>query len=736
MANNEIRQKIILEGEREYKEALKEANRNLKTLRSELKAETAELGKNATEQQKTEIRVKSLQKQIQEQEKIVKTYTAALNEVREKYADNEDEIAKWEIKLNDARTALANMKNGLGDVGQGFQQATADANTGVTAAQSFAEAFRSLSDIGDNISGAIEEIFKGTVDMVRDVISDVWGQVVDLAARSNNLVDLAGFWNTDVTTIQKYKGAVAEVSASLEDLNTIVTKINSKDSKKIAELTGVSNANYKDQWEYAMAVMDAMSKMSTEARNNAGFEIFGGRQATKAFDLLNDWSTVLANLDKYDAENGGYGLTKEELQSMSELYDKVNGLKQSWSELKDMATVKLFGQLSLDVTGNAQSILDAFLEYFNADSDDERNTAIEKLETNIKEMFETIAQAIRDGIKILKDVSEDLKASKDPIVQGIGNILGGIADALQWFTADNAQNFKTALMIIAGVWGSAEVLKMVSVIGELAGHVRTIKLYRGLNGVLKAIGGGSGTGTAAAGAGAAAEGAGIASGAGSALPLMMQNAAIIGAAITPALIAQSADERRVEERRQARVDAAEHLDGTEKEFLLQAADALGLKRDENGNIERNVFGQGWIGGNEAEIERLLMGLGDRSDLQKSQLHNLLNGSFTSAGYDTWSELMRLWSGEGMDMGRMTAMLDAITEAYTRIPETPADWWKGGTNEDGVTSQDIQSLNKMPEAVKGAVAALIGSIRINLDGQKVADILTPQVSERVARDLED
>ena len=114
MANNEIRQKIILEGEREYKEALKEANRNLKTLRSELKAETAELGKNATEQQKTEIRVKSLQKQIQEQEKIVKTYTAALNEVREKYADNEDEIAKWEIKLNDARTALANMKNGLG----------------------------------------------------------------------------------------------------------------------------------------------------------------------------------------------------------------------------------------------------------------------------------------------------------------------------------------------------------------------------------------------------------------------------------------------------------------------------------------------------------------------------------------------------------------------------------------------------------------------------------------------
>ena len=50
MANNEIKQKIVLEGEQQYKNAIKDAQRNLKTLRSELKAETAELGKNATEQ--------------------------------------------------------------------------------------------------------------------------------------------------------------------------------------------------------------------------------------------------------------------------------------------------------------------------------------------------------------------------------------------------------------------------------------------------------------------------------------------------------------------------------------------------------------------------------------------------------------------------------------------------------------------------------------------------------------
>jgi elongation factor Ts len=67
---NDIKQRIVLEGEKEYNAALKSAQRNLKTLRSELKAETAELGSNATAQQKDEVKTKSLTKQIAEDPKM------------------------------------------------------------------------------------------------------------------------------------------------------------------------------------------------------------------------------------------------------------------------------------------------------------------------------------------------------------------------------------------------------------------------------------------------------------------------------------------------------------------------------------------------------------------------------------------------------------------------------------------------------------------------------------------
>ena len=176
--NNDIRQKIVLEGEKEYSAALKEAQRNLKVLRSELKAETAELGKNATAQEKNEAKVKNLQKQIKEQEKVVRTYENALKEVKEKYGDNADAVAKWEVKLNEARATLGNMKSDLDNVGNSFKNVDSNAQMGVVAAKSFADSLQSIGTAADSISGALESAFSSVLGVISDAISDLWEEVM------------------------------------------------------------------------------------------------------------------------------------------------------------------------------------------------------------------------------------------------------------------------------------------------------------------------------------------------------------------------------------------------------------------------------------------------------------------------------------------------------------------------------------------------------------------------------
>ena len=742
---NKVKQRIELDGEKEYKKALDDAYRTLRVLKSELKAETAELGKNATAQEKNAVKMKSLQKQIAEQEKIVKTYKDTLEEVRKKYSDNQEEIAKWEQKLNNARTTLANMKNDLEGVGDGFKAMQTDANMATVASKSAADAIGSLADIGGSISDSIEGIFTGMLTTVKGAISDIWADVVDLAARSNNLVDLAGFWNTDVTTIQKYAGAVEAASAHLEDLSAIVTKINAGDMKKITELTGVSGANYKDQWEYAMAVMDAMSKMSKEERNAAGFEIFGGRQATKAFDLLNDWQTVLDNLDKFDATKGGYGLAEEELQNMSTLYDKINAVKASWQSLQDMATVKLFGSLSLDLTSNAQGILDGFLAYFNADSDQEREEAIGQIEENITAMFTRVKQAIQDGIALVDKIAEDMKASEDPTVQTIGKLMGGLADALEWFTEDNMSHVVTALEILAAFWIAGKGLQMAGTIAELAANIRTLSFF-------KLIGGSAG------GLGAIGETVGTSAGT-SFLAVLKTNlpgilaGALVGLPVVDALLHPEKYDKRTEAEK-----ALEGMNGTP----LEQVENLLQKPDQAKDALHALFGdrpkKEETPPPEEELPRVYVDTtGEIIPLKKTPQGNVTGYDVTDeqmaaveAFWDVlrekgadftdeeWDAYEKAFQGQEELFDKIDDMMNHLIQTednWRGIEDLPADWWLHGANQgEGITNENLSAFNSLPNKMEKAVARAVSGIRVSIDGRTAGQILAPYVSESIASNI--
>ena len=495
---NTITQKIKLEGEKEYNAKLQEASRNLKTLDSRLKAETAELGKNATQQQKNELRTKNLQLQIAEQEKVVKTLTEALKQAKEQYSDNEDVIQDWEQRLNKARASLANMKNGLNDAGGGFRNIASNALMAVTASNSVADSFDKLAKAGDSISGALENAFTGAVGAVREAVTAVWGEISALAAKSNNYMDLAGFWNTSATEIQKYGQAVRYAGADLETLNDLVIKITTADSKKIAELTGVSQEGYTDLWEYAMAVMDAMNLIGQEnpnKRNDIAEEIFGKKGFTKAMALAQDWEQVKENLWRFDAENGGLGLKQEEIEKMDQLAKNIEGIRANWESLKEMAVISLTGDLAMNLTGNVQAILDALKKYLDADSDEERQAAIKEIDDNIVAMFDAVKKAIEEGLKRMDELAAELQKSDNPAVKAVGDIMAGLVQALEWFTEDNANNAVKALGILVGFWAGPKVLSTVATIGKFAASLRTLKTFKMSKDLINMLGGGGNGGT-------------------------------------------------------------------------------------------------------------------------------------------------------------------------------------------------------------------------------------------------
>ena len=677
MAGKQIKQEIVLSGEKQYNAAIKEAQRNLKTLQTALKAETAEMGKNATAQQKNEAKVKSLKEQIKEQEKIVQTLREALAAAKEEYGDNGAEVARWEQKLNNARTTLANMKNDLEGVGSGFNTVSTDAAAATVATKSVADALGSIGDAGESVSGAIENIFSGMIDAVTDAVGELWGLISETAAKANNWTDIAGYWGTDAQTIQQYARAVGASANSFEDLQSAVSKIVlGGKGKTITELVGISDVNYINEWDYAMAVMDQLYRMSASGKDMTPIyeQIFGEKKSTKVMDLVNDWKTIQQYLPQFNGNDTGYGMSDQELGTMNDLWVQINAIEEKWNAIKENFAAG-FGQVSMDLLVNVEGTLDGIADYLNATDDSGREAALEKIRTNVEEFFTKLADIIRESIGILRDVGEGLQESDDPLTGAIGNILVSLADSLQWMV-DNQEAVKGAFEAIFGAWLIAKLAAVAGQLGSILLQIEAVKAFKGVS---------AATGAAEAAAAGSTAGASWGAAFGSAVMKAVPWLAGLLVFIENAITEQGNDDI---------------LD--ENGQLTESAKEAGFYTDENGEIQNTIMQpQVWDVGPQQEpktAEETMQEIGGGLDArQRAALESWWDAyrkDPTGDGSDS------AWAGVEEAFGENTELLDRMSDAID-------DWLTRGGNED-------YGRENLLDAVQAAAQAAVEEIVEDVD----------------------
>lgn len=481
MASGDIKQKIILEGEDAYRKALQDANRNLKTLKSALKAETAELGANATAQQKNEVKLKSLRKQIAEQEKIVKTYRDALEEVRAKYGDNEDAIAKWEQKLNNARTTLANMKNQIDATGNSYKNIESGAKSAAVENAALALSFEKISEAAGTMSSKIEGIFKGVASSISAVVGTIWSDLMEIAAKADDWTDMADFFGSSTTNVQRWARALGDIGTDMSTITTLVSQLKyGGKADKVTEWFGISDENYSDDLQYLYAVLEAMQTYRSEMESNGTWEsamsdIFGARRVKTITDILGDWERFQKGMATYDVENGGIGVSAEDLQTMDELNYQVESLKGKWKAFKDQVETQLFGKIALDITSNFQNALDALIAFMDADTQEEKDAAIEKFKDNLVEAFTKIGEAVNAAGEALEEVGKGLQGSENGYVKLLGDLLSTVGSVLQWLAdPNNVALVEGAFTALFAVWATSKALEFVSTLKSVSGYITNI----------------------------------------------------------------------------------------------------------------------------------------------------------------------------------------------------------------------------------------------------------------------
>ena len=733
---NDIKQKIVLEGEQQYRNAIKDAQRNLKTLRSELKAETAELGANATAQEKNAAKIKSLQKQIKEQEKIVKANKEALAEVKEKYADNADAIAKYEQKLNESRTALANMKNELDNVGQGFKDVSVNAAQATVATKSVADSLGSIGDIGESVSSAIESVFMGLMETVKGVAMEIWDLIAETAAKADRWGDLAGFYGSTAEEVQEINTAIDAAGANFEDFISLMNNLQFKGKdKKLVDWLGLSSVNYDNEVEFAMVALEKLNKkkeeLGTGKFNKELGEVFGGK-SSGFLELIDKYQKIVEK--RQELKDNGYLMSSEELNTMSEVNNTLASIETKWEALKSKFAAG-FGTVTLDITTKAEGVLDALAEYFNATDEQGRADALAKLEENVTGIFVALGDAIADGIEVLDKVAGQLQESNNPIVKALGDLLGHVVEILKWLTEDNAKNFERALYIIAGAWTAGKVIDMVATIGQLAGNLAALKTAGGLKALTNILTGGGDMASAGTSAGAS-WGAAFAKAVLKAAPWLIGLYTLLNPSPTS--------------------DELGNNELVKDGKVTKEGEKLGYKLDETGDLIRDVDEidpkymsksyRLWLEDQKTEQEMNAeqnMTAAQWSAIQKwwDEVERAKDGDFTD---EEWDEIHKVFEGNEGTLDKLMDMIDYLKQSneetngkntWQGIEDLPAEWWQtqGGNtgNTEGLTTHDARTMTQAVNNMPGAVTKGLGNVKVYMDKTVVGNLVADEVSKQIA-----
>lgn len=346
----DIGPKIGLDGEKEFRAALQSMGQQLKTLDTEMRAVTSAFSANDRSQAALSAQSDVLTKKLSTQEARLAEIQKALDYARANYAENSNEVQRWQQALNNATTdvnktkaQLAELDKGLGDTGDALDDAGKQA-------ASFGDVLKAnlLSNI---IINGVKQLASAVKSMAGEFITSAAEVKAETAAFDQTFGNLGD-------TASAAIGRVASESGILQTrLNTLGSKIyafarssggDTEQSMALMEralrAAADSAAYYDTSVEQATETLQSFLKgnfandaalglSATEAtRNAAAMELFGDKYAN--LTEIQKQETLLKMVEDSQRLSGAMGQAAREADG----WENVTGnLKETWRQFQAQA---------------------------------------------------------------------------------------------------------------------------------------------------------------------------------------------------------------------------------------------------------------------------------------------------------------------------------------------------------------------------------------------------------------
>ena len=315
MGTQSIGPKIELQGEREFKQALRDIDAGLKVNASEMQKVTAEFDKNDKSMQGLTAKSDALQKSIASQSDKVKLLQAALEKSAQKYGESDQKTMAWQTSLNNAEAELIAMNKEL-----------------VTNSEAIESANKNTLSLGDAVTGLANVVGL-------DIPPAMQGMVDKLGKVSASGAALVGVLGGIVTAMVKTAFSTAEAADVIDKASQRVG-VTAEEYQKYAyaaQLSGMETTKLEElmkKQQTAFANASSGSKDATAAYRELGIGV-KYINSEQAFDQV---IKKLADMDDTTRRNAlASKIFRESFADLSPLLnagsDGITSMKQEIANL-------------------------------------------------------------------------------------------------------------------------------------------------------------------------------------------------------------------------------------------------------------------------------------------------------------------------------------------------------------------------------------------------------------------
>jgi hypothetical protein len=465
----EIKTRFRLEGEQQYKKAMTEAANAVKVLNSEQKLAKAQFKNTGDAEKYAAQQSDILKKKIEQQKQAVAAAEAALkNLANNGVKENDKQFQQWQLRLNSAQTALAQMETELNNVGNGMGNVAGRTSQMVDSLNSINKKV-SLDMVISGI-GKITDAMESAGRVAVRVGQSIWDNIMDSAEYADDVATLATKMELTTDELQRMMYVEDRFEVSAEDMAKTWKKLRKNIASDSSEVTksfkdlriathemvdtgfGKVEGKTRDYKEVFWEVGNALMRMTDISERERIAQTLLGKSWDDMIPLFK------AGRQAYEDAMASVSVVDEEtIQKGADLNDRIKELEKQWTMLKTEALAALAPALqkAADALG---TLLQRVTDYLKTDEGQEK---LQKMEDAVSKLFGDLSNI-----------------DPEDVVDKFAGVLEKITTAFTWI-GDHWNDVKLGIEGIGIAFGALKLTSVALNLGKIVSGFQT--LWNGAN---------------------------------------------------------------------------------------------------------------------------------------------------------------------------------------------------------------------------------------------------------------